>query len=117
MITNGSEQRLVLIARRVDVQLRRDEQIDHSARDTMTRNPVTVRPELRLGEVSGNLYPVGPTDAAGGLVDGDSWGEPAAARDALERADAGPYLEAQGALFVTGPTNTNVMDLAIVLVE
>ena len=59
----------------------------------------------------------GPTTAAGGLVDGDTWGDAAAARDALERADAGPYLERQGALFVTGPTNTNVMDLVIAVVD
>ena len=59
----------------------------------------------------------GPTDAAGGLVDGASWGDSAAARAALEGADAGSYLERRGALFVTGPTNTNVMDLAIAIVD
>lgn len=59
----------------------------------------------------------GPTAAAGGLVDGSTWGDGRAARSALERADAGSYLEQQGALFVTGPTNTNVMDLAIAIVD
>ena len=59
----------------------------------------------------------GPTDAAGGLVDGNAWQDTNAARMALERADAGTYLERQGALFVTGPTNTNVMDLAIAIVD
>jgi hydroxypyruvate reductase len=57
----------------------------------------------------------GPTDAAGGLVDGGTWREDA--RDALERADAGTFLEAHDALFVTGPTNTNVMDLVIAIVD
>ncbi len=57
----------------------------------------------------------GPTDAAGGLVDGNTWTD--AARDALERADAGTCLEQNDALFVTGPTNTNVMDLAIAIVD
>jgi hydroxypyruvate reductase len=57
----------------------------------------------------------GPTDAAGGLVDGGTW--QAGARDALERADAGTFLEARDALFVTGPTNTNVMDLVIAIVD
>ena len=57
----------------------------------------------------------GPTDAAGGLVDGDTWREKA--RDALERADAGTYLEQNDSLFVTGPTGTNVMDLAIAIIE
>jgi glycerate 2-kinase len=59
----------------------------------------------------------GPTNAAGGLVDGASWSDPAAARDALTRADAGNYLEQCDCLFVTGPTNTNVMDLAIAIVD
>lgn len=57
----------------------------------------------------------GPTDAAGGLVDGDTWRE--TARDALARADAGTELAARGAIFTSGPTNTNVMDIAIALVE
>ena len=57
----------------------------------------------------------GPTDAAGGVVDA---GTVAAASGsdldaALARADAGPWLEAAGALVRTGPTGTNVMDLAI----
>ena len=59
----------------------------------------------------------GPTNAAGGLVDAASWSDPAAARDALSRADAGNYLEQHDSLFVTGPTNTNVMDLAIAIVD
>ncbi len=59
----------------------------------------------------------GPTDAAGGLVDGATWSDADAARDALARADAGSYLLAHGSLFVTGPTNTNVMDLFIALID
>ncbi len=59
----------------------------------------------------------GPTSAAGGLVDGDTWGDPETARAALENADAGNYLEAHDSLFVTGPTNTNVMDLVIAIVS
>lgn len=55
----------------------------------------------------------GPTHAAGGVVDGTTWGD--GARDALERADSGTYLDQRGARLVTGPTGTNVMDLAIVL--
>ena len=59
----------------------------------------------------------GPTDAAGGVVDAGTRRR-AAARGldlnaALARADAGPWLEAAGALVRTGPTGTNVMDLAI----
>ena len=39
------------------------------------------------------------------------------ASDALRRADAGTYLEQCGALFSTGPTHTNVMDLLIAIVD
>ena len=55
----------------------------------------------------------GPTDAAGGFVDGATWGEGAA--EALAAADSGPYLERGGGLLVTGPTGTNVMDLLVAL--
>ena len=58
----------------------------------------------------------GPTSAAGGLIDGATWkGETAS--DALDRADAGTYLEQHDGLFTTGPTNTNVMDLLIAIVD
>ncbi|MGB1447923.1 MAG: MOFRL family protein, partial [Arenicellales bacterium] len=58
----------------------------------------------------------GPTSAAGGLIDGTTWSETTAS-DALRRADAGTYLEQFAGLFTTGPTNTNVMDLAVVIVD
>jgi len=59
----------------------------------------------------------GPTGDAGGIVDGatlergEALGLDAAA--ALAAADAGDWLERAGALVTTGPTGTNVMDLAI----
>ena len=63
----------------------------------------------------------GPTDAAGGLVDG---GTAAKMREAgvdpagaLEENDARAALEAGGALLVTGPTGTNVNDLRVVLIS
>ena len=59
----------------------------------------------------------GPTDAAGGLVDGTTFSRRKAARIALEKADAGCYLAEQNQLFVTGPTQTNVMDLLIAVVD
>ncbi|MBC7477524.1 MAG: DUF4147 domain-containing protein [Pseudorhodobacter sp.] len=55
----------------------------------------------------------GPTDAAGGLIDGATWGPEAA--KALQHADSGSYLAGRNALFTTGPTGTNVMDLALAL--
>ncbi|MEO0702261.1 MAG: DUF4147 domain-containing protein [Pseudomonadota bacterium] len=57
----------------------------------------------------------GPTGDAGGFADHMLWGDGAA--DALARADAGTYLAAHDALFTCGPTGTNVMDIALVLVE
>lgn len=63
----------------------------------------------------------GPTADAGGLVNEQTL---AKARDAglgisdyLDRADAGNCLEQLEALVTTGPTGTNVMDLAIAVVS
>ncbi|WP_425046285.1 DUF4147 domain-containing protein [Primorskyibacter sp. S87] len=70
------------------------------------------RPDLHL-IVGGTDGTDGPTDAAGGVVDGTTWGP--GAREALQRADSGTYLAQGGALLETGPTGTNVMDLAIAL--
>lgn len=62
----------------------------------------------------------GPTDAAGGVVDGETLARGAAlgldAYDHLRRHDAYPYLEAVGALLKTGPTRTNVNDLLFLFV-
>jgi hydroxypyruvate reductase len=59
----------------------------------------------------------GPTEDAGAVVDGGTiqrgeW-EGESATDALQRADAGTFLEASGDLIQTGPTGTNVMDLVV----
>ena len=62
----------------------------------------------------------GPTDAAGGVVDGKTMQR---ARDKgldgrahLQKNDSYPFLQATGDLLVTGPTFTNVMDLRLILV-
>lgn len=59
----------------------------------------------------------GPTDAAGAIVDSGTCtrgaGDP---RAALARNDAYPFLASADALLVTGPTGTNVNDLALVRV-
>jgi glycerate-2-kinase len=61
----------------------------------------------------------GPTDAAGGLVDGDSCRLAAAegvpAEEALENNDSHRFLKACGGLIVTGPTQSNVNDLFVVV--
>jgi len=59
----------------------------------------------------------GPTDAAGAIVDGRTWGAISAAgrepaRD-LAAHDAYPALDAAGALVRPGLTGTNVMDIVI----
>ena len=55
----------------------------------------------------------GPTDAAGAIVDGETWGKIADAEQALAGHNSHPALDSAGALFRTGLTGTNVMDLAI----
>lgn len=61
----------------------------------------------------------GPTEDAGGIVDGGTIARgQLAGLDALEclvRADSGSFLEAAGDLLYTGPTGTNVMDLVIAI--
>ncbi len=61
----------------------------------------------------------GPTDAAGGVVDGGTLSRGHTLgldiESSLRRCDSGEYLSGTGALIVTGPTNTNVMDIQILL--
>jgi hydroxypyruvate reductase len=62
----------------------------------------------------------GPTDAAGGVVDGTTAhlasraGRPL--NSALENNDTYPALAAAGALVMTGPTGTNVGDITLALI-
>ena len=62
----------------------------------------------------------GPTDAAGAMVDGDSTAR-ARARGAdpvaaLAENDSHDLLAGTGDLVVTGPTNTNLLDLYLAVV-
>ena len=63
----------------------------------------------------------GPTDAAGGIVDGLTWEKIRTAGcdplEMLENNDSYNALKAAGALFKTGPTGTNVNDLVIAIAE
>lgn len=63
----------------------------------------------------------GPTDAAGGLVDGETVARLAAcgvdAQQALADNNAYPALQASGDLVITGPTGTNVNDVTLLLVR
>ena len=63
----------------------------------------------------------GPTDAAGGYVDGDSAGALGAAGidliEVLNNNDSYNALKAIGGLIMTGPTGTNVNDFACLLME
>ena len=63
----------------------------------------------------------GPTDAAGGYADGDTCRELAAngltADAVLQNNDAYHALEKTGGLIMTGPTGTNVNDVAVALLH
>ena len=63
----------------------------------------------------------GPTDAAGGMADGDTAGElrqlGVRIYDVLENNDAYHALEQVDGLIITGPTGTNVNDVAVALVN
>mgnify|MGYP000031200495 CR=1 FL=1 len=62
----------------------------------------------------------GPTDAAGAIADGHTTARARSLgmdpRRHLMENDAYPLFESLGDLLITGPTNTNVMDLRLVLV-
>ena len=63
----------------------------------------------------------GPTDAAGAVADGTTVGRARglglSAAEHLARNDSYPFFQALDDLVMTGPTNTNVMDLRLVLVS
>lgn len=62
----------------------------------------------------------GPTDAAGAIAEGDTLARARALNlnplDFLNRNDAYRFFEKAGGLIKTGPTNTNVNDLTLVLI-
>ena len=57
----------------------------------------------------------GPTNAAGAIIDGQTFQNPDIGDIAIKEANAGPYLKSNDALFTSGPTGTNVMDLIVAL--
>ena len=63
----------------------------------------------------------GPTDMAGAVVDGSTCAEAervgADAGESLRAFDAYPFFKKVGGHVCTGPTRTNVMDMAVVIVE
>jgi len=63
----------------------------------------------------------GPTDAAGAVVDGDTVARGLAKglnpKAFLEENDSYHFFQDLGDLLITGPTNTNVMDLRVILVK
>lgn len=63
----------------------------------------------------------GPTDAAGGIVDGTTAARLATQgidiEKALDHHDAYPALQAVDGLLITGPTGTNVNDLSVLLIK
>jgi hydroxypyruvate reductase len=106
----GRAQELALAAAK---ELVKDERGGPEDRRTGGRREITVL-------VAGTDGRDGPTDAAGAIVDGDSWQairrtgrDPA--RD-LASHNAYDALASAGALFKTGMTGTNVMDVVIGLI-
>ena len=63
----------------------------------------------------------GPTDAAGGYVDGDTASQLSAQgisiAQMLQENNAYPALEKANGLIFTGPTGTNVNDVAVLLID
>ena len=63
----------------------------------------------------------GPTDAAGGYVDGETLSDAAAKGLSIEKSlqenDSYTLLKELGGLIITGPTGTNVNDMAVVLID
>src|ERR1022692_4304367 len=58
----------------------------------------------------------GPTDAAGAIADGRTLARNPEARRSLDRNDSYHCFQPLGDLVITGPTNTNVMDVHLILV-
>jgi hydroxypyruvate reductase len=58
----------------------------------------------------------GPTDAAGAIADGKTLSRKPGAAAYLNDNDSYHYFEPLGDLIITGPTNTNVMDVRLVLI-
>jgi glycerate 2-kinase len=58
----------------------------------------------------------GPTDAAGAIADGSTLARGSEAQKHLDANDSYHYFEELGDLVITGPTNTNVMDVRVMLV-
>lgn len=63
----------------------------------------------------------GPTDAAGGYSDGDTYAELHSKGidifDVLKSNDAYNALKECGGFIITGPTGTNVNDVAVLLIN
>jgi glycerate-2-kinase len=58
----------------------------------------------------------GPTDAAGAIADGATLGRNPEAMKFLAENNSYRYFESIKDLVITGPTNTNVMDVRLILV-
>ena len=58
----------------------------------------------------------GSSDVAGAITDGETVSDPNRASTMLDANDAGAYLSEVDATIRTGPTGTNVNDVAVVIV-
>ena len=78
------------------------------ARHIIDRNDI-------VGLVAGTDGTDGPTHAAGAFLDSKTYNKLPGAKKAQKCADSSDYLSRSGDALTTGPTGTNVMDLAVFL--
>ncbi|WP_435140216.1 MOFRL family protein [Pseudopelagicola sp. nBUS_19] len=76
------------------------------ARHIIDRNDI-------VGLVSGTDGTDGATRAAGAFLDNNTYNKLPGAKEAQRCANSSDYLSRSGDVLTTGPTGTNVMDLAI----
>ena len=90
---------------------------DGSSRTRKPAKPARLVVENQKGFANEPLaLGVTPTDASGAIADGDTSRRNPEGRGFLDRNDSYHYFQSLGDLVVTGPTNTNVMDVRVILV-
>ena len=95
-------------------------QVQAPPRDVVLSPPIVARLEV-VSAIEGELphilaHGIAPRTAAGAIADGQTLARKPGARSYLEQNDSYHYFEPLGDLVITGPTNTNVMDVRLILV-
>ena len=119
----GSGKTRVLVERLLDRVTREGIDIDRFLVITYTKAAAAELRGMRNAALisAGSDGTDGPTDAAGGYVDGGTFDtlleKGIRLADALQNNDSYHALEAAGGLIKTGPTGTNVNDVAVALLD